>query len=183
MKRFIKVCGKEILISGRLLRIAQLEGDSYEFIEDPEPMLNGLRKCGVQIDLFTFIQKLSETLPKYKFPIEWDNFAAVPVFTFEDWCNHQIRPEARNRARQAGSAPPARRLLLLAGAARTSRPSATELLSWLASSSSNWSYIPSARKNIGTSREGTFPVTSKMCLDRIPFGHCWRERPGKCAGP
>lgn len=47
MKRFIKVCGKEIRISGRLLRIAQLEGDSYEFIEDLEPMLNGLRKCDV----------------------------------------------------------------------------------------------------------------------------------------
>ena len=33
--------------------------------------------------------------------MELDNAAIVPVSTFDQWWNHQIRPEARNRARQA----------------------------------------------------------------------------------
>lgn len=93
--------GKEVRVTGWIPRMAQLEGDGYEFLDDPEPMLAGLRECGVRIDLFTFTQKLSETDPKYRFPMEWDNFAAVQISSFEDWWSRQIRPEARNRVRTA----------------------------------------------------------------------------------
>lgn len=100
-RRITEICGKEVRVTGRLLRIAQLEGDGYEFLSDPEAMIDRLRKCGVGIDLFTFLQKLPETSPKYAYPMEWDNLAAVPVSTFDHWWTQQIRPEARNRARQA----------------------------------------------------------------------------------
>jgi hypothetical protein len=101
MTRLTRICDKEIRISGRLLRIAQLEGDGYEFLDDPGPLLDGLRKSGDRIDLFTFMQKLPGTSPKYDSPMEWDNLAAVPVSTFDHWWTKQITPEARNRARQA----------------------------------------------------------------------------------
>jgi hypothetical protein len=100
MKEVITVCSKEIRVSGGFLRIAQLEGDGYEFLEDPEPMIEGLRKAGTRIDLFTFTQKLPESMPRFTYPMEWDNFAAMQVSTFEEWLK-QIRPEARNRAKQA----------------------------------------------------------------------------------
>ena len=38
--------GKQIRVEGRLLSIAHLEGDGYQFVEDLDPVLNGLRKCG-----------------------------------------------------------------------------------------------------------------------------------------
>ena len=101
MKSLLSVCGKDVRVMGTLLRIAQLEGDGYEFLETPEPILAGLRRAGVRIDLFTFLQKLPESRVKYPYAMEWDNLAALPVTTFEDWWKHQIRPEARNRARQA----------------------------------------------------------------------------------
>ena len=99
--RLTKICGREIRISGRLLRIAQLEGDGYEFLEDPEPLLGGLRQSGRGIDLFTFMQRLPETTPKYTYPMEWDNFAALPVSTFDHWWMEQIGFKARNKAKQA----------------------------------------------------------------------------------
>ena len=77
----MKVCGKEIRIQGRLIRIARLDGDKYQFLDDPEPVVDGLRKCGTRIDLFTFMQKLPETSPKYRYPMEWDNLAVLPVST------------------------------------------------------------------------------------------------------
>jgi hypothetical protein len=97
----MKVCSQEIKVQGSLIRIARLEADGYHFLDNPEILLNGLRQCGARIDLFTFLQRLPETSPKYAYPMEWVNVAAVPVSTFDQWWTRQITPEARNRARQA----------------------------------------------------------------------------------
>jgi hypothetical protein len=101
MHSIIKVCDKEIRVAGRLIKTARLEGDKYEFLETPETMIDGLRKCGRRIDLFTFMQRLPDTTPKYSYPMEWDNFAAVPVTTFQHWWTKQIGFKARNKAKQA----------------------------------------------------------------------------------
>ena len=61
----MRVCGKDVQIEGRLIRIARLAADGYEFFEDPEAALEGLRRAGVQIDVFTFLQRLPDTQPKY----------------------------------------------------------------------------------------------------------------------
>jgi hypothetical protein len=98
----MKVQGKEIKVEGQLIRTSRLDADKYQFLEDPEPMLEGLRNCGMRIDLFTFIQRLPDTSPKYPYPMEWDNFAAVPISTFDNWWNKQIGFKARNKAKQAG---------------------------------------------------------------------------------
>jgi hypothetical protein len=97
----IKVCGKDMKLEGRLLRIARLDGDKYNFPDDPEVLLDGLRKCGMRVDLFTFLQKLPATSQKYTYPMEWDNLAVIPISTFDYWWTHQIRSFPRNRARQA----------------------------------------------------------------------------------
>ncbi len=88
-------------IQGRLLRMARLDGDKYTFPEDPEVVIAGLQKARSRVDIFTFLQKVSETTPKYSYPMEYDNLAVLPVSTFEHWWNHQIRSYPRNRARQA----------------------------------------------------------------------------------
>jgi hypothetical protein len=96
------VCDKEIRIHGRLIRIARIDGDKYKFLDDPEPILAGLRKSDTRVDLFTFMQRLPETSPKYRYPMEWDNLAVLPVSTFENWWTQQIGFKARNKAKQAG---------------------------------------------------------------------------------
>jgi hypothetical protein len=97
----IQICGQDIEVQGRFIRIARLGAEKYEFVDDPERLLDGLRKSGVRIDLFTFIQRLVEPSRKYTYPMEWDNLAVLPVSTFDHWWKHQIRSEPRNRARQA----------------------------------------------------------------------------------
>jgi hypothetical protein len=97
----MEVCGRAVKVRGRLIRVAWLDADKYQFLDDPEAVLGGLRKCGVRIDLFTFMQRLPDTSPKYPYPREWDNLAVLPVSTFDHWWNHQIRSYPRNRARQA----------------------------------------------------------------------------------
>lgn len=97
----MNVCGKDIKIEGRVVRIARLASERFEFLENPEPTLKQLREARNGIDLFTFMQKLPHTSPEYSYPIEWDNVAALPVSTFEQWWTQQIDGKTRNMVRRA----------------------------------------------------------------------------------
>ena len=92
---------KEIRISGRWLRIARLDAELYHFLSDPAPMIDRLRHSKDDIDIFTFVQGLPETEPKYRYAMEWENLAVLPISTFEHWWNNQIGFKSRNRAKQA----------------------------------------------------------------------------------
>ncbi len=97
----MNICGSDIKVQGRFLRIARADGEKYKFLDDPEAVLKELRTCGRRVDLFTFIQRLPETAPKYPYPWEWDNLAVLPVSTFDQWWTKQIGFKARNKAKQA----------------------------------------------------------------------------------
>lgn len=86
---------------GRLLRVGFLDGEGYQFLADPTSDLEALKKAGPRCDLFTFIQKLSEPSPKYSYPLEWENIAALPISTFEHWMKSQIDFKVRNKVRKA----------------------------------------------------------------------------------
>ena len=97
----MKIENIEIKATGRFLRIARLDADKYQFLDDPKPILDALKKSRKRVDLFTFVQKLPDTTPKFTYPMEWDNFAAIHISTFNDWWTKQIGFKARNKAKQA----------------------------------------------------------------------------------
>jgi hypothetical protein len=97
----LELFGKEVRITKKLVRIGYLDGEGYQFLDDPEGGLQVLRKSRSGIDLFTFIQKLSEPVPKYDYPMEWDNFATLPISTFDKWMKDQINFKVRNKIRKA----------------------------------------------------------------------------------
>lgn len=101
MSSLIEVCKTQVRVTGRVVRMARLEADLYHFIDSPESVVAELSASKTRIDLFTFIQRLPETTPRYSFPMEWDNFAALRVTTFDEWWNNQIGFKARNKAKQA----------------------------------------------------------------------------------
>jgi len=101
MRSELHVCGRDINISGRLLRIATIEGDNFLFLNDPRPIIEGLQNSGTRIDLFTFMQRLPETTPKYDYPMEWDNFAVLPITTFDHWWMKVLGFKGRNKGKQA----------------------------------------------------------------------------------
>jgi hypothetical protein len=97
----LTVCGKEIKVRGHFIRVARLDGEKYVFPDDPAAMSEALRKTGVRIDLFTFLQRLPGTSPQHTYHLEFDNLAVLPISTFDHWWNKQLRSYPRNRARQA----------------------------------------------------------------------------------
>jgi len=97
----IDVCGIKVQVRGSLVKIARLDGEKFLFADDPAAIVAALRKSRSRVDLFTFIQKVSETKPKYSYPMEWDNLAVLPISTFDHWWNEQLGFKARNKAKQA----------------------------------------------------------------------------------
>jgi hypothetical protein len=100
-KTGVTICGRKLVIQGRLCRIAHVDAESYKFLDDPEARIEELRRSDQRIDLFTFLQKLPDTTPKHSYPIEWDNMAVLNVSTYENWWTKQIGFKARNKAKQA----------------------------------------------------------------------------------
>ena len=71
-------------------------------IADPEWFISRVRETELNADIFTFRQKLPDTSPKYAYPLEWDNFAVIPITTFSEWWDKRVEFE-RAKGRKEGS--------------------------------------------------------------------------------
>jgi hypothetical protein len=96
----VNIRGKEVKVRGKLIRIARI-AEGYEFLDDPAALIAALRESGRRVDLLTFTQRLCETTPKFAYPFEWDNLAAVRLTTFDEWFARQINRKTRNMIRKA----------------------------------------------------------------------------------
>jgi len=96
----LNICGKELTVQRGLIKVARI-AEGYEFAENPDSLIVALREAGVRADLFTFIQRLSDTTPSFSYPIEWDNYATLRVSTYDHWFTRQIGNKTRNLIRKA----------------------------------------------------------------------------------
>lgn len=101
MNSLINLGEKEIRVKGRIIRIAHMDGEKFKFVEDPESLLAKVRDCGRRIDVFTFMQKAVDQVPKFKYQMEWDNLAVLSIPSYEKWWNETLGFKARNKAKQA----------------------------------------------------------------------------------
>jgi hypothetical protein len=92
----------ELMVRGRIVRIGRLGLDKYEALKEPEDTIAALRQSKRRIDLFTFMQVMQDKGRVLNYHSEMDNLAILPVSTFDNWWNNQIRSYPRNRSRQAG---------------------------------------------------------------------------------
>jgi hypothetical protein len=97
----IELGGRIIVIQGRIPRIARLEEEWYQDIEDPETLINELGKTEPRPDILTFWQRLPEVEPKYPYRMEVDSIAALPIKSYSFWLEKQIDSAARNKVRKA----------------------------------------------------------------------------------
>ena len=97
----IDINGPRIIIEGKVLRIARPEQEWFEDVEDPEIVINALRKTKRVPDILTFWQRLPDVEPKYSYHMEPDSIAALPITSYSFWWEKQIDGAARNKVRKA----------------------------------------------------------------------------------
>ena len=114
----MEVEGKRILIEGEIPRIARLEQEWYEDVEDPRTLINQLCKSEPRPDILTFWQRLPDTEPKYSYPMELDSIAALPIKSYSLWWEKQIdRPFRLNRRSNRQASPEVQAALRAVGSA------------------------------------------------------------------
>jgi hypothetical protein len=92
---------RDLRIRGRLVRIGSLHSDGFDRLEEPAAVISHLRAMQATVDVFTFVQTLPLVEPQFDYPMEWDNFAALRVQTFEHWWTSQIDNKTRNMVRKS----------------------------------------------------------------------------------
>ena len=96
------IFGQRYAVARGPVTILGLEDDWYEDVSDPEAVIETLRSSrGFKPDLFTFWQRLPDTEPKFKFRIEWEEIAVLPIESYDHWFNRQIKSRVRNQIRKA----------------------------------------------------------------------------------
>lgn len=94
---------EEFRITGSWLKFAVWRNQYDEF---PNPSLNiqALKTPEPIADIFTFLQRLPNIQPMFPYPMGWDNVAAIPLTTYENWWHHQVNKKVRKHVRRATKA-------------------------------------------------------------------------------
>lgn len=98
----LEIAGQTYSIARGPVTVVKLEEEWYEDVKDPasvQEMLASRKDVGA--DLFTFWQRLPDVEKRYPFFSEPDYIAAMPVTTYADWFNRQIKPRVRTSLRKA----------------------------------------------------------------------------------
>jgi hypothetical protein len=97
-----RLCGKDIIVKGNMLKIAQLKHEHFDDLDNPEKVIQAMTANDLGVDLFTFRQRIPDTEPKFNYYKEFDSFAVLRIKSYDDWFKHSINTYTRNRARKAG---------------------------------------------------------------------------------
>ena len=100
----ILICGNQGLVEGKLIRIARIDAEGYDYIDDPFAAVHEIRATETRADLFTFLQKPLSADLKYSFYRETDNFASLTITSYDQWIAQQIDFRVRNKIRKAAKA-------------------------------------------------------------------------------
>jgi len=96
---------KIIVVTGTWIKLAVVHDEVWldSELENPEACVEKLRKRmaqGLRADIFTFTQKLPDTIPRYNYHLELDSVAAVKTSSFKEWWEN-LPQESRKNARRS----------------------------------------------------------------------------------
>ena len=101
----LDVVGMAIIVRGKWLKVAAIHDEEWleTELEDPEVCVKKLKEQGshgFHADIFTFAHKVPATLPKYRYPLEWDSVAAARTTSFKEWWE-KLPQETRKNVRRS----------------------------------------------------------------------------------
>lgn len=96
------IAGKEFVVSGVFPRIAKLAAEYHDYLDLADDSLPQAINANAAADVFTFLQPVSDPVPKYPYFREADSIAVLPIETYENWWRKQINDKTRNMVRKAG---------------------------------------------------------------------------------
>jgi hypothetical protein len=99
----VEIEGRTVIVTGKWLKVAAIREQNIvegELVKTPDSFLRALKSSELKADILTFFQRPPDVAPKFKLPFEWDNYAAIPITTFENWWE-SVPQETRKNTRRA----------------------------------------------------------------------------------
>jgi hypothetical protein len=100
----LEIDGRTIIVKGGWFKIASIQDEDLfegEIIRNPGDFITQLKKSELKADVLTFFQRPPDVKPKFPYAVEWENYAIVPITTFDAWWE-KLPQEARKNTRRAG---------------------------------------------------------------------------------
>lgn len=99
----VEIEGRTVIVTGKWLKLAAIREQNLvegELVKDPGSFIAALKGNELKADVLTFFQRPPDVAPKFKLHFDWDNYAAIPITTFENWWE-SVPQETRKNARRA----------------------------------------------------------------------------------
>ena len=99
----VEIEGRTVIVTGKWLKLAAISEQHIvegELVKNPDSFTRTLKGSEFKADIFTFFQRPPDVSPKFKLHFEWDNYAAVPITTFENWWE-SVPQETRKNVRRS----------------------------------------------------------------------------------
>ena len=97
----VRLDNKDVVAWGKLFTTAWILEDLYSDVNDPELLIKGMKEANLKADVFTFFERFPEAKPKFDYYMEWEAYSILPVTTYDDWYEKQIRKTTRYSVRAA----------------------------------------------------------------------------------
>jgi len=100
----VMIDGRTVIVTGKWLKTAIVQDEDFlegQVVDKPEMFVGKLKESGIAADVFSFTQKLPRVKPRFMHYFEWDNVAAIPLFTYEEWWDKQISGDLRKDIRRS----------------------------------------------------------------------------------
>ena len=92
------------VVEGRVVRTARVHDEVWlgpQDTPDVPEILDRLNDCPSRVDLFTFVQKLPDTTPRYPYHLEHDYLAVAHFESYEDWFEKRVDHSVRTHVRKS----------------------------------------------------------------------------------
>jgi hypothetical protein len=99
----VVIDGRTFVTEGGWVKTACLRDEHFTLekpLDNPAHAIAELKRSGLRADVLRFLQRPPELEPKFSYQLEWDNYAAVPLTTFEAWWD-KLPQESRKNTRRA----------------------------------------------------------------------------------
>jgi hypothetical protein len=100
--RCVEIEGQIYTLTKDIVTVVSLEDEWYEDVKNPARVIEELKsRSEIDVDLFTFWQRVPALEPQFQFHFEWESIAALPITSAENWFNKQISGRTRSLIRKA----------------------------------------------------------------------------------
>ena len=99
----IDINGRAVVVNGSWFKVASVRDEDViegELVQNPDEFIADIKKRGLKADILTFFQRPPDVNPRFQYRVEWENYAVVPVTTFETWWE-KLPQESRKNTRRA----------------------------------------------------------------------------------